>query len=118
MMVAGKHCSHQPGVDEVAAATLSCFERCVPSEVPGIIFLSGGQSEEVASERLNAICTLPHPAWAITFSFGRALQDSALRGWRGLAKNIPEAQRALLQRAHANSLAVRGAYDHAEQGAL
>ncbi len=89
---------------------MQTLRRHVPAAVPGIAFLSGGQSEEVATEHLNAMNALgPHP-WQLSFSFGRALQQSALQAWRGKAENVRAAQAALLHRARMNGLARRGAY--------
>jgi fructose-bisphosphate aldolase class I len=94
---------------QVAEATVAALRACVPAAVPGIAFLSGGQSEQEATDNLAAIAQLgPHPWW-ITFSFGRALQASALRAWAGKAENAQAAQRALLDRAGANSGVLRAA---------
>ena len=84
MVLSGKECARQAGVPEVAAATVACLRRAVPAAVPGIVFLSGGQSEERATAHLNAMNApgTSHP-WALSFSYGRALQDSAIRAWRG-----------------------------------
>jgi len=88
---------------EVARETVSVLRECVPHEVPGIAFLSGGQTEEQATANLDEIARLgPHP-WHITFSFGRALQQSALRAWAGQASNQDRARQALLERASQNS---------------
>jgi fructose-bisphosphate aldolase class I len=105
----------QPGVDEVADATVQCLLRSVPAAVPGVAFLSGGQSAELASQRLNAMnvrfkSRLP---WAVAFSFARAIQQPALEIWQGKDANVKAAQRALLHRAKCNSAARRGAYDAA-----
>lgn len=100
---------------EVAEHTLRTLRRCVPAAVPGIAFLSGGLSEERATQYLNSINALsttgPHAApWALTFSYGRALQQSCLQAWKGLEENISVAQRALLARAKANAAASVGGY--------
>jgi len=112
MVVAGLKCPAQPSVDEVADATIACFRRAVPAAVGGIAFLSGGQSAEDATARLNAMNarhqgTLP---WPVAFSFARAIQDPAMKAWRGLPENVPAAQRALVERATLNRVARRGEY--------
>ena len=84
--------------------------RGVPAAVPGIVFLSGGQSDVAATERLNAICAAGGAPWTLTFSFGRALQDAALKTWKGSPANVVAAQTALLHRAKCNALAVQGKY--------
>jgi fructose-bisphosphate aldolase class I len=100
-------------VQEVAEATVRCLKDTVPASVPGIAFLSGGQSSVVATEHLNAMVKLgPHP-WTLTFSYGRALQDDALRTWAGDAANREAAQEVLLLRAKCNSEAALGHYDRA-----
>ncbi len=110
MVLSGKECSPQAEVEEVAEATIRCLRRAVPAAVPGIVFLSGGQSDVAATERLNAICALGDFPWAVSFSFGRALQDAALKTWRGSAANAADAQAALHHRAKCNGLAVQGKY--------
>jgi fructose-bisphosphate aldolase class I len=110
MIVSGAECPEQANLVEVATATLRCLRHAVPTEVAGIVFLSGGQSEEQATQRLNAICRLGHAPWKLSFSFGRALQSSALKIWQGNPANVAKAQAALYQRAKCNSLAVRGEY--------
>ena len=111
MVVSGKTCSDQAGVDEVAERTIRCLRRTVPAAVPGIVFLSGGQSSEDATAHLNAMNARfgPHP-WVLSFSYGRALQDHALKTWGGAAENVSAAQQALARRAHLNALAARGTY--------
>lgn len=108
MVLSGKACPQQAGVEEVAEATLRCLRRAVPAAVPGIVFLSGGQSDVAATERLTAICRVGGAPWALSFSFGRALQDAALKTWQGSPANAAAAQVALLHRAQCNGLAVRG----------
>jgi fructose-bisphosphate aldolase class I len=115
MVLPGLTCPHQEPADEVADATVSCLVRSVPAAVPGIAFLSGGQSCEVASARLNAMnvrfkSRLP---WPLAFSFARAIQQPALETWKGKEPNVPAAQVALLHRAECNSAARRGEYDAA-----
>jgi fructose-bisphosphate aldolase class I len=112
MVLPGLACGHQDSVDEVADATVACLLRAVPAAVPGIAFLSGGQSAELASARLNAMnrrfkARLP---WALTFSFSRAIQRPALDIWRGEPDNVPQAQRALQHRAACNRAARQGEY--------
>ncbi len=110
MVLAGEGCPKQAGDSEVAEATLRCFRRFVPAAVPGIVFLSGGQSDVAATQRLNAICSGKETPWKLTFSFGRALQDPAMKAWKGSAGNVPAAQEALASRAKLNGLAVKGSY--------
>jgi fructose-bisphosphate aldolase, class I len=110
MVLSGADCPKQAGLQEVAAATLRCFRRSVPAAVPGIVFLSGGQSEVPATQRLNAISSSGSLPWKLTFSFGRALQDPAMKAWGGVAANVAAGQRALAHRARCNGLAVRGSY--------
>jgi len=112
MVLPGSTCPKQEAVDEVADATVRCLLRSVPASVPGIAFLSGGQSAELASARLNAMnvrfeSRLP---WALAFSFARAIQQPALEIWRGEAANGLEAQVALRHRAQCNRAARRGEY--------
>ena len=101
----------------VAEATLRCLRRTVPPAVPGIVFLSGGQTDLAATERLNALCAAGDAPWKLTFSFGRALQDAALKTWHGSAANVSAAQAALLHRARCNSLAVQGDYSAGAENA-
>jgi fructose-bisphosphate aldolase class I len=112
MVLPGLNCPTQESVDAVADATVKCLLRAVPAAVPGIAFLSGGQSAELASARLNAMnirfkSRLP---WALAFSFARAIQQPALETWQGKEANVPAAQRALLRRARCNRAARRGEY--------
>ncbi len=113
MVLPGLAAADQSRIDAVADATVRCFLRSVPAAVPGIVFLSGGQSAELASARLNAMNLrfagrLP---WALSFSFARAIQQPALEIWRGEAANVLAAQQALRHRADSNRLARRGRYD-------
>jgi fructose-bisphosphate aldolase class I len=111
MVVPGKASPRPASVQEVAAATLRCLLRTVPAAVPGIVFLSGGQSDRLATAHLNAINRLPGPKpWKISFSYGRALQDPALEAWHGRDKNLVAGQRALYQRARLNGAASVGKY--------
>ena len=111
MVVSGKNADRQAGIAEVAERTLRCLRRCVPAAVPGIVFLSGGQSSADATAHLDAMNRGfgPHP-WVLSFSYGRALQDQALKAWRGQPENAGAAQERLLRRARLNSLATRGHY--------
>jgi fructose-bisphosphate aldolase class I len=111
MVIPGSDCSQRAGVEEVAQATVSCFARVVPAAVPGIVFLSGGQSERQATAHLNAMNALDRALpWELSFSYGRALQASALEVWRGQPANVRKAQEAFLQRARLNGAARQGAY--------
>ena len=110
MVLSGKDCPQQGDVGQVAEATLRCLRRAVPVAVPGIVFLSGGQSDVAATERLNAICQHSGLPWRLSFSFGRALQDAALKTWKASPANVAVAQAALLHRAKCNALAVQGKY--------
>jgi fructose-bisphosphate aldolase, class I len=116
MVTPGSDCPTQAGPDEVAEATLQTLRRCVPAAVPGIAFLSGGQTGEEACANLNAMAVRgPHP-WELSYSFGRALQYPALEIWNGSADNIPQAQAAFLHRSRMSSLARSGRYSpEAEQ---
>ena len=113
MVVPGLTCPGQETVDEVAEATVRCLLRAVPAAVPGIAFLSGGQSVELASARLNAMNAgfKSHLPWALAFSFARAIQQPALEIWQGEEKNVLAAQRALYHRARCNQAARCGQYD-------
>ncbi len=111
MVLSGKDCPEQAGVEDVAERTLRCLKRSVPAAVPGIVFLSGGQSDEVATLHLNAMNKLAeNPPWKLSFSYGRALQAGPLKAWGGQAENLPAAQEVLFARAKANGEATLGAY--------
>ncbi|XP_046706090.1 fructose-bisphosphate aldolase B [Silurus meridionalis] len=111
MVTAGHSCPKKYTPQEVAMATVSALRRTVPAAVPGICFLSGGQSEEEASLNLNAINQTPlHRPWKLTFSYGRALQASALAAWKGKTANKKAAQEAFVTRAKINGLASKGEY--------
>ena len=112
MMVPGLNCQRQETIDEVADATVKCLKHAVPAAVPGIMFLSGGQSAELASARLNAMNErfkgrLP---WELSFSYGRAIQQPALEIWHGKEENVQAAQKALILRSRCNREARRGEY--------
>src|SRR3989338_7816428 len=93
MVLSGKECPKQASVEEVATATIRCLRRVVPAAVPGIVFLSGGQSAERAPEHLNAMNAMGSHPWEVSFSYARALQDPALKAWKGEVANVPVAQK-------------------------
>ncbi|HEX5468743.1 MAG TPA: class I fructose-bisphosphate aldolase [Gaiellaceae bacterium] len=110
MVLSGYSASSRAGIEEVASATLEVLYKHVPAAVPGIVFLSGGQSDEDASAHLNAMnATGPHP-WELSFSYGRALQAPSLKAWRGQEANVPAGQDAFAHRARMNGLARSGDY--------
>ncbi len=112
MVLTGYDASDRAGVNEVAEATLQCFFRTVPAAVPGIAFLSGGQSDEDATAHLNRMNQIlgDNKPWNLSFSYGRALQQPALKAWGGKDENVSAAQEAFLKRARLNSLATKGEY--------
>jgi fructose-bisphosphate aldolase class I len=110
MVISGKKAASRAAPAEVADATLRCLRRHVPTAVPGIAFLSGGQSEAEATAHLSLMNQAPAVSWALTFSYGRALQESALKAWGGRAENLVAGQKAFLHRARLNGLAQRGKY--------
>jgi len=110
MVLSGYDASNRAGIQEVAEQTIKCFRRHVPAAVPGIVFLSGGQTDEDATAHLNAMNAMgPHP-WELSFSYGRALQAPALKAWGGTPENVPAGQAAYLHRAKMNGLARSGSY--------
>lgn len=113
MVISGKECSRQADPREVAVATLRCLKRFVPAAVPGIVFLSGGQSDVDATKNLNAMNQLGGAPWELSFSYGRALQAPALKAWAGKVENTGAAQQALLHRARCNQAARFGNYQEA-----
>ena len=117
MVISGKECSRKASVEQVATATLQCLRRHVPAAVPGIVFLSGGQSDVLATAHLNAInqLDLPKP-WKISFSYGRALQDPAIEAWHGKQQNLKAGQQAFYFRAKCNSASALGKYTSALEG--
>jgi fructose-bisphosphate aldolase class I len=117
MVLSGTECPTQAGVQQVAEATLTCFRRVVPAAVPGIVFLSGGQSDELATAHLNEMNRLGHAPWQLSFSYGRALQAPALKAWGGKAQNVAAGQRAYYHRARCNSAARYGKYTEAMERA-
>ena len=110
MVLSGYSCSTQASVEDVAAATVKCFKEQVPSAVPGIVFLSGGQSDELATAHLNAMNKLGPLPWELSFSYGRALQAPALKAWKGAIANVEAGANAFLHRAKCNSAARSGRY--------
>lgn len=110
MVISSTECSEQAGIEQVAEMTVTCLKRCVPSAVPGICFLSGGQSDEAATAHLSAMNAGYDMPWGLSFSYGRALQAAALKAWGGQEANVPAAQAAFTHRARMNSLAATGAW--------
>ncbi len=119
MVLSGQGCAQQAPLEQVARETLRCLRNTVPAAVPGVAFLSGGQSDAAASQHLNAINVLArgmHAPWRLTFSYARALQHAPLQLWRGSAQNVERAQQLLLHRARLNAAASTGRYTpHMEQ---
>lgn len=112
MVLPGKDSGQYVTPEQVADATLRCFRRTVPAAVPGIVFLSGGQGPQEATERLNAMNNFCHQPWELSFSFGRALQEPVLEAWRGQEENVAKAQQLFYHRAKCNSAARYGDYSH------
>jgi len=112
MVLSGYECSEKASVEDVAELTVTVLKRCVPSAVPGIAFLSGGQSDEDATAHLNAMNQIlgENSPWNLTYSYGRALQAPALKAWGGKEEHVSVAQDAFYKRAKLNSLATRGEY--------
>jgi fructose-bisphosphate aldolase class I len=110
MVLSGKDCPQQASVQEVAEATVRCMKRVVPAAVPGLVFLSGGQTDLQATEHLNAMNRLDQVPWQLSFSYGRALQAPVLKAWKGEPANVADAQRAFHHRALCNSKARFGKY--------
>ena len=118
MVISGKKCPTQAGVQEVADKTVRCLLNTVPAALPGIVFLSGGQSAELATAHLNAMNKAYHDLpWPLSFSYGRALQEPCLKTWAGKHENVTAAQAALLHREKCNSLACLGEYSDAMEQA-
>lgn len=111
MVIPGKKCERQAFAQEIAEATIRCFYRYVPAAVPGIVFLSGGQSAEEATENLNAMNAMGAHPWQVSFSYGRALQAPVLAAWKGQESNVALAQKALFKRCDLNGLARDGKYE-------
>ncbi len=110
MVISGSHSPQQASPAEVAQATLACFQSTVPPEVPGIVFLSGGQTAIRATENLNAVNALKPSPWKISFSYARALQGPPLEIWKGIKQNLPAARREFIKRMAANVAANQGKY--------
>jgi fructose-bisphosphate aldolase, class I len=108
MVIPGNKAAKQASVAQVAEATIRVLKACVPVAVPGIAFLSGGQSDEEATAHLDAMTKIGGLPWSLTFSYGRALQAAPQSAWRGKSDNVPAAQRAFVHRARMNSLAALG----------
>jgi fructose-bisphosphate aldolase class I len=119
MIIAAKEYRQQASVEEVARATMRCLRRQVPAAVPGIVFLSGGQNHLAAIAHLNAINQLDGPKpWKLSFSFGRALQDEALRAWQGKLENVKAGQQAFAHRAECARAAALGKYSRTMESEL
>jgi len=111
MVISGKQAQNRASINEVARRTVKCLKATIPSELPSINFLSGGQTPEEATAHLNRMHTLGEELpWYLSFSYARALQEPALNAWQGKKENIPAAQKAFLKRAKLNSLATMGRY--------
>jgi fructose-bisphosphate aldolase class I len=110
MVVPGQKSGSKASVEEVAEKTVHCLKNTVPSSVPGIAFLSGGQSDEDATRHLSAMNAMYDLPWRLTYSYGRALQHAALTAWQGKKENVAAAQRAFSHRARMNGLATQGAW--------
>jgi len=114
MVISGTDAGEQADVSQIVEMTIACLKEVVPNDVPGIVFLSGGQSERQACETLNAMNELTdHGPWELSFSYGRALQTSALEAWGGKEEHVSDAQRAFLHRAMLTSNARSGIYNSA-----
>jgi fructose-bisphosphate aldolase class I len=111
MAISGKKCAKQAGVAEVAEKTVRMLKACVPAAVPGIAFLSGGQSDEEATAHLDAMNKIGGLPWKLTFSYGRALQAAPQKAWSGKSENVAAGQRAFTHRAHMNGLASKGIWE-------
>ena len=111
MIVPGKKAAKQASVDEVAEMTIKCLKNCVPSAVPGIAYLSGGQSDEDATAHLNRMNAIGGFPWKMTFSYGRALQAAPQKAWSGKKENVPAGQKAFEHRAEMNGLASLGKWN-------
>ncbi|MFG1418725.1 class I fructose-bisphosphate aldolase [Xanthobacter sp. V0B-10] len=116
MVVPGKKAAKQASVEEVAEKTVRLLKNCVPGAVPGIAFLSGGQSDEQATAHLDAMVKLGGLPWALTYSYGRALQAAPQKAWSGKVENVAAAQAAFTHRARMNSLAAQGLWSPEQEG--
>jgi len=115
MVISGMKCATQASVEDVADKTVTILKRCVPASVPGIAFLSGGQSDEIATAHLSAMNARHKLPWALTFSYGRALQAAPQKAWSGKSENVAAAQRAFAHRARMNALATTGEWTPSEE---
>lgn len=115
MIIPGKESGLKATPEQIAEATVNLFKKVLPNNLPGVVFLSGGQSEIEATENLNAMQKLGPLPWRLSFSYGRALQDSALKAWSGKEENIKSAQTVFLHRAQMNSLATLGEYSSSRE---
>lgn len=113
MVLSGKDASEQAGIEEVARQTVKVLGETVPAEIPGVVFLSGGQSDELSTAHLNAMNRMDHGPWELSFSYGRALQAPSLKAWKGESSNVEAGQRALYHRAKLNGAARSGSYTEA-----
>jgi fructose-bisphosphate aldolase class I len=111
MAISGKKCPKQAPVQEVAEKTIRLLRSCVPAAVPGIAFLSGGQSDEEATAHLDAMNKIGNLPWRLTFSYGRALQAAPQKAWSGKPDNVPAGQRAFSHRARMNGLGCTGIWE-------
>jgi fructose-bisphosphate aldolase class I len=111
MVLPGNKSGSKASPEEVAKETIEVFQKTLPKALAGVVFLSGGQGDIEATENLNAINRQGKPAWPLTFSFARALQDAATKVWQGQPENLAEAQKVFLHRAYMNSLASLGKYE-------
>jgi len=116
MVVSGNECSEQAGIQQVAEMTLNCLLENVPSNLPGITFLSGGQSDIDATAHLDAMNKIGGNPWKLSFSYGRALQQAALKTWSGKKDNEQAAQEAFSHRAKMNMLAAKGEWSENLEG--
>ena len=111
------NCPRQASIEEVAEKTVLCLKTAVPQAVPGIAFLSGGQTEEQATAHLSEMNKSADLPWALTFSYGRALQAAALKAWGGRTENVAAGQRAFAHRAKMNGLAAIGTWSQTQEAA-
>ena len=110
MVLSGKDASEQAGIEQVARQTVKVLGETVPAAIPGIVFLSGGQTDELSTAHLNAMNRMDHGPWELSFSYGRALQAPSLKAWKGESSNVEAGQRALYHRAKLNGAARTGSY--------
>ena len=118
MVISGKKCSNQATISEVSKYTIKCLKETVPPDVPGIVFLSGGQSNEIATQHLNEMNKNNDLPWNLSFSYGRALQQPSISSWKGLEENVPISQNALIKRSKLNSEATTGNYSSDSEHSL